>query len=88
MGKPGSKSIRKFYAHDKRYFITIVEWNGEYGQSFEVGLRDLKTTEFKLVASYIQNKDKALLIGSAVQTLVENGWTGEEINELFPGLFG
>ncbi len=83
----GSTSIDKFYTSDKSHFITVAQWDGEWGISFEVGLRNLNTKEFILAASYLKTKEQALDIAEAIKILLENGWGLNKIDSIFPGLF-
>ena len=85
--EPKSKSVDKFYTSDKTHFITVAEWNGYWGKSYEVGLRDMKTKEFTLAASYLDTEEEALLISKAIKDLLERGWKMSDMNHLFPGLF-
>lgn len=82
-----SKSVDKFYTDNKTHFITVASWNSEWGLSYEVGLRDLKTNDFKLIASYLDSEEKARAIGKATKILMNNGMTMDELDLIFPGLF-
>jgi len=83
-----SKRIDSFYTENKTHFVTIAEWNGYWGKSYEVGLRDLKTNEFTLAASYLHTEAKARAAGKAIGKLAESGESLKEIEAAFPGLLG
>lgn len=80
-----SESIDKYYAKDKEFFITVAKWTGYWGESYEVGMRDLKLNKFKLIASYLKTEKEAIEIGKAAKVLCEGGTNMDTINTLFPG---
>lgn len=83
-----SEKIDSFYTKGKTHYVTIAKWTGEWGPSYEVGLRDLKTNEFTLAASYLPTEGKARAAGKAIAKLAESGETLDDITAAFPGLLG
>jgi len=87
MSEPASEKIDAFYTKDKSHYVTVAKWTGEFGPSYEVGLRDCKTNEFTLAASYLPTEAKARAAGKAIGKLAEAGESLEDIEKAFPGLF-
>lgn len=84
---PESEKLDAFYTKDKTHYVTIAKWTGIWGPSYEVGLRDLKTNEFTLAASYLQTAEKAKSAAKAIGKLAESGESLDGISSAFPSLF-
>lgn len=79
-----SKNIKKFYTEGKTHFITVASWRGEWGLSYEVGVRDMKNGQFDLVASYLSTESQALRIADEVASLLSEK-SLDEIKGKYPG---
>lgn len=80
---PKSANLGHWSANE--FHVTAASWRGEYGESFEVGIRHKTTDKFTLIQSRGWNRRTVITAGLAIATLLDSGLSPDKIGDLFCG---
>lgn len=78
---PNSRNIGR--AETTHFWITAAEWNGIYGSSYEIGIRNKETNDFTLLQGNWNEHTVMKTMHAVAATLEMAGLAPSELHEVF-----